>query len=153
MTPQILAIDLGTGATKVAFVSLDGDVIDHDVERHELIFTDDGGVAQDPDGGGKPSRRQLAASSTATQLPDRMSRPLPSTPSGSGTVPVDASGTSLMNAITWLDQRGARYNTRIRDTFRPDPANRAIYDEWFSQFAALSKSNRKIHQYLNREEG
>lgn len=38
---------------------------------------------------------------------------------------------------------------RINQTFRPDPTNRAIYDELYGQFKALYKANKGIHAKLN----
>lgn len=38
---------------------------------------------------------------------------------------------------------------RIDQTFRPNPANRAIYDELYGQFKALYKANKGIHAKLN----
>ncbi len=39
---------------------------------------------------------------------------------------------------------------RIRNTFEPDPANRAIYDELFAEFQELYRKNRKTFARLNR---
>ena len=38
---------------------------------------------------------------------------------------------------------------RIRQTFRPHPANRKIYDELFDVFVKIYKQNRKIFKRLN----
>lgn len=37
----------------------------------------------------------------------------------------------------------------IAATYRPDPANRAIYDELFDEFTNLYKANKPIHRRLN----
>jgi xylulokinase len=113
MSSLILAIDLGTGGPKVALVSLDGDVVDHDHERNELILTSDGGIEQDPDlwwqaivtaTGKLISRYPGDATDIQAVAVDAQ---------WFGTVPVDSSGQHLMNAIIWLDQRGGRYNSQL----------------------------------------
>ena len=45
----VLAIDLGTGGPKTAYVSLAGQVIDHEHRRVEMRVLDDGGAVEDPD--------------------------------------------------------------------------------------------------------
>jgi xylulokinase len=64
-------------------------------------------------------------------------------------------GAAFLASIA-LGQASAEHlaaKVRIQDTFRPQPANRAIYDELSGQWSALYKRNRKIHQHLNRERG
>ncbi len=41
----------------------------------------------------------------------------------------------------------------IRETFRPDPANRRIYDELFGEFLAFYRRNRRAWARLNAGEG
>ncbi len=38
----------------------------------------------------------------------------------------------------------------VRATFRPDPDNRAVYDELFAEFVNLYKQTKAIHKRLNR---
>ena len=42
-----LSIDLGTGGPKVGLVSLDGEVLDHELHSVETTYTSDGGATQD----------------------------------------------------------------------------------------------------------
>ena len=37
----------------------------------------------------------------------------------------------------------------VANTYQPNPANRAIYDELFQEFLAIYESNRKIYSRLN----
>jgi xylulokinase len=39
---------------------------------------------------------------------------------------------------------------QIANTYKPNPANRKIYDELFREFLNIYKSNKKIYQRLNR---
>jgi xylulokinase len=104
----ILAIDLGTSGPKVALVSPAGEIVDSDSEETNITFLPDGGAEQDPENwwsaivraAGKVVGRQagrvasVGAVSCTTQY--------------STTVAVDANGRPLMNAINWMDTRGAR---------------------------------------------
>jgi len=45
----VLAVDLGTGAPKVALVSTDGDIVGHEFEKTDLLLLPGGGAEQDPD--------------------------------------------------------------------------------------------------------
>jgi len=109
----ILAVDLGTSGPKVALVSIDGEVIDHDFEKTPILLLPDGGAEQRPEDWWR-------AIKTATQrLLDRGSVPATSvaavklTTQWSGTVAVDRDGQPLMNAIIWMDARGAPYVAEI----------------------------------------
>ncbi|MFQ5676336.1 MAG: FGGY-family carbohydrate kinase [bacterium] len=109
----ILAIDLGTSGPKVALVSTEGKIVDHEVEKTGLLVFEDGGVEQNPDDWwnaiiratrqllkrGLVSKQDIAAISCTTQW--------------SGTVAVDRRGQPLMNAISWMDSRGAPEVQRI----------------------------------------
>ncbi len=104
---HVLAIDLGTGGPKVALVDMDGTITGHEFEATELILGDGGKAEQDP-------HDWWRAIDTATvRLLDRELIPrdeveaVAVTSQWSGTVAVDADGEALMNAIIWMDSRGA----------------------------------------------
>ncbi|MCX7993656.1 MAG: FGGY-family carbohydrate kinase [Fimbriimonadales bacterium] len=104
---MILALDLGTTAVKAAIVSTQGALLAWDSEPQSLIFTPDGGVEQDPcvwwDTLTRLVQRLLQ---NAPELRDSI-RAVCCTGQWSGTVPVDAQGEPLGNAIIWMDTRGA----------------------------------------------
>jgi xylulokinase len=103
----ILAIDLGTSGPKTALISVYGEVLDSEFQETPVILLPGGGAEQDPEGWwqaimatskkvltkGLVSPEDIAAVSVTTQW--------------SGTVPVDKDGRNLMNAIIWMDCRGA----------------------------------------------
>ncbi len=103
----ILAVDLGTSGCKAALVSARGRVLHWHFCPVETILLSNGGAEQAPDAWWRAfleasravlnhadlSRGQVVAICCSTQ--------------GEGTVPVDASGNALMNAILWMDSRGA----------------------------------------------
>jgi xylulokinase len=107
MTDHILAIDLGTGGPKVALVDGSGRVVAHEVETTGVILEPHGGAEQDP-------AAWWAAITTAVHrlvaaAPDKAARlaGVSVTSQWCGTVPVDAHGEPIGNAIIWMDSRGA----------------------------------------------
>jgi xylulokinase len=109
----ILAIDMGTSGPKVALVSTDGFVVGFEFEPIELVLLPEGGAEQDPD-------NWWAAISRATQRVIAKSKiskddiiAVCCTTQWSGTVPVDQDGNHLMNAIIWMDSRGAKHLKEI----------------------------------------
>jgi xylulokinase len=108
----VLTLDLGTSGAKVAVCSATGHVLGWEFEPVPLLLTPDGGAEQAPDawwrafvtaaqrllGRGLVSRRSVFALCCSAQ--------------GEGTVAVDAAGQPLMNAILWMDMRGAAHLRR-----------------------------------------
>jgi xylulokinase len=110
---HLLAVDLGTSAVKVALVSARGEIADADVEPTSTTTLPDGGVEQSPE------HWWLAIAAGARRLVERGAVP-PERIVGvnidahwSGTVPVDRELRPLMNAIIWMDARGAAQARRI----------------------------------------
>ncbi len=104
---HVLAVDLGTSGVKVALITIEGRVTAWESEPVALHVLPGGGAEQRPDdwweglvaAAGRLLRsrpaaaREIAAVCCSTQ--------------GEGTVPVDRGGRPLMNAILWMDMRGA----------------------------------------------
>ena len=112
-TDIILAIDLGTSGPKVALVTPAGEVLGWERESLASHFLPDGGVEQDPEEWWRTicqATRKLLARALA---PVESIVALVVTAQWSGTVAVDGSGRHLMNAITWMDARGAPYVQQI----------------------------------------
>lgn len=110
--PHILAIDLGTSGPKVALVAATGEVVACEVEPVELLLLPGGGAEQRPADWWAAicaaSRRLLGA---APVDPAAIAG-VACTAQWSGTVAVDAAGAPLMNALIWMDSRGAPYIRR-----------------------------------------
>ncbi len=115
IAPHILAIDLGTSGPKVALVSVDGAVLDCVFEPTTLHLFADGGAEQDPHDWWRAivagSRRLMG------QHPEAAAEvvAVAVTAQWSGTVPVDRAGAPAMNAMIWMDSRGAPH---IAELFR-----------------------------------
>ena len=99
MTRNILAIDLGTSALKVALVSTAGEVVASEQETHQVRLLPGGGAEQDPrhwwDLITKASSRLMARGT----VPPESVAAVACTAQWSGTVPVDEQGQPLRDAI------------------------------------------------------
>jgi xylulokinase len=108
--PQyVLAIDLGTGGPKVALVSTDGAIVAHEFEKNELLLLPGGGVEQDPDDWWRAITTAAKRLLSRNLVPAERIVAISCGTQWAGTVAVDRNGQHLMNAIIWLDSRGAKY--------------------------------------------
>jgi xylulokinase len=109
----ILAIDLGTSGPKVALFSTRGALVGSEFEETQLFLLPEGGAEQSPDDWwvaiGKAAKKVLGRNLVANEKIEAIAI----TGQWSGTVPVDSGGHALMNAIIWMDSRGAAYIDRI----------------------------------------
>jgi xylulokinase len=105
--PVTLAVDHGTSAMKVALVDDGGRVLGFESEPMALLVGADGAAEQVPDAwwaGFLGAARRLLAREL---VPRAAIRAVCCSTQGEGTVPVDRDGRALMNAILWMDMRGA----------------------------------------------
>ena len=109
----ILAIDHGTSGAKTAIVSTKGQVIDWEFQEVPLHLFEGGAAEQDP------ADWWDAIITTSKKLIDKKKVPpedivgICNTSQWSGTVPVDKDGNHLMNAILWMDTRGAAITRKL----------------------------------------
>jgi xylulokinase len=103
----ILAIDHGTSGAKTAIVSTKGKIMDWVFEEVPLYLGEGGKAEQDP------AEWWAAIKKTIKNVIDKGTVPVEDivgicdTSQWSGTVAVDKDGNNLMNAIIWMDTRGA----------------------------------------------
>jgi xylulokinase len=111
----ILAIDLGTSGVKSAVVSWRGEVVDSEFKQTTLLLLPNGGAEQSPsewwDAILDTAKRVLARA----PIPRENVAAVSCTTQWSGTVAVGEDGVHLMNAIIWMDSRGAGYIRDITD--------------------------------------
>ncbi|MBN2159998.1 MAG: FGGY-family carbohydrate kinase [Spirochaetes bacterium] len=113
----VLALDHGTSGCKVALVTIHGSVVDFDSEGTPISFLPGGGAEQDPadwwNAFLKSAKRLLKRN------PDLVPRVESVCVSStfSSTVAVGRDGTPLMNSLTWMDARGARYIRELAGGF------------------------------------
>jgi xylulokinase len=115
--PLILAIDLGTSGPKVALFTVHGSFLAGATEAVHLIFQPENGVEQDP----REWWSAICAASrrVLSEVPGAAERVVGvgATTHWSGTVPLGADGEPLMNAILWMDARGARHVRQVTGGF------------------------------------
>ncbi len=103
----VLAFDHGTSGVKTAIVDTRGRVVDMAFQDTPIYYSSDGGAEQDPQDWWE------AMLLTATKLVQRKTVPpeqiaaIGISSTFSSTVAVDKNGQHLMNALTWMDSRGA----------------------------------------------
>lgn len=106
---HILSIDLGTSGCKVGLVSITGKVAAWAFRPVPLVVVDTNGAEQDPfkwwNAFIEASRDVLGQNA----VPRENIVAICSSTQGEGTIAVDRDGNVLMNAVIWLDMRGARY--------------------------------------------
>ena len=107
-----LSIDLGTGGPKVGVVSLDGEIIVHEIRHVPTHYDDRGGATQDA-----ALWWTLIKESASRLLEDpRVDRKVVVAVAITGqyasTVPVDERGEPVGECVTWLDTRGGAYSRR-----------------------------------------
>ncbi len=109
----ILAIDLGTSGPKTALVTTDGTIVCHTFEPTPLTLLPDGGAEQNPADWWRAVTAAARRVMAEAAIPPESVAGVACTAQWSGTVAVNADGEPLMNAIIWMDSRGAPYIKQI----------------------------------------
>jgi xylulokinase len=107
--PYILAIDLGTSGCKVGIVSVTGDVVAWAFRPVPLLVVDKIGAEQKPDAWWTAFIEAAREAIAAMPIGRDEIVAVCTSSQGEGTVAVDKGGNVLMNAVIWLDMRGARF--------------------------------------------
>lgn len=113
MDKYILAVDHGTSGVKCALMTTRGQLIGHASRETPLILLPDGGAEQDPDAWWNAflvSAKELVDKGLVS--PENIAGICVSA-QWSTTVAVDKDGNHLMNAISWLDTRGAPHIKKV----------------------------------------
>jgi len=110
----LLGLDVGTTATKALLFDLAGNIVASASYPYDLIMPCSGWVEQDPEdlwrGVVETSRAVLSRVSTK----DRILAVSQSSQAGT-TIPADAEGRPVCNAISWMDQRAGQQAQRVRE--------------------------------------
>jgi xylulokinase len=111
----VLAIDLGTGGPKVALVSNRGNVLAHATKDIPVRFLPGGVAENDPREWWNAivGLARKCISDSNISVDDVVS--VSCTTQWSVTVPVDKDGEPVMNAVSWMDTRGAKYCRALSD--------------------------------------
>jgi len=111
----VLAIDLGSGGPKAAIVSENGSIVAHAREPIATIFVPGDGAEQNPDEWWQAVTKAVRAALSQSQVDPEKIVAVSCTGQWSVTVPVDRDGAPLMNAVHWMDARGAPHTQAITD--------------------------------------
>jgi len=113
----VIAIDVGTSTTKVGLVDQDGNVIARVSQRYETHFSSNGGAEQDPNEWWQAVSNGVKKIIKDTRVTPDQIIAIGTTSQWSVTVAVDEQANPLMNAISWMDTRGGKYNAEIMKGF------------------------------------
>jgi xylulokinase len=113
----VLAIDLGTGGPKVALVEDSGRVVAAAVRQNAMHIYPGGGAEQDAHEWWRSVRDAAREVVREAGVPKKSILAVGVTSQWSVIVPVDEDGEPLMNAVSWLDTRGAPYTRRVSAGF------------------------------------
>ena len=108
----VLAIDLGSGGPKVAVVSKRGEILSHARESVGTLFVVGGGAEQNPHDWWRAVDQAVTLALSQPQIDRSRIVAVSCTGQWSVIAPVDATGQPLMNAIHWMDSRGAPIRRR-----------------------------------------
>ncbi len=109
----VLAIDLGTGAVKTALVSSQAEVVAPASRDIAMLHLPGGGAEQDPDQWWSATCEAARETLERAAVPRERVLAVKCTTQWAVTVPVDAGGQALCNAISWMDTRGGPYARRV----------------------------------------
>jgi xylulokinase len=109
----VLALDMGSGSVKSALVSRGGELAGTGFEAIKTVLKPGGGAEQNPDEWWTAAVRAARSALAAGAVPPEQVRAVACTTAWSITVPVDAGGRPLANALTWMDTRGGPHNRAL----------------------------------------
>ena len=112
---RVFTIDLGTSGPKVALFTMIAELIDLEFEPVKLYLLPGGGAEQDPREWWQAIVRAARRLNARNRSEACRVSVVSCTGQWSGTVAVDCFGEPLMNAIIWMDMRGAPYVKKISD--------------------------------------
>ncbi len=112
---SVLAIDLGSGGPKVAVVSEHGAILAHARGTVSTLFVDGGGAEQNPRDWWQAVDQAVTTVLSQPNVDRGRIVAVSCTGQWSVTAPVDARGEPLMNAVHWMDSRGAPDTAALTD--------------------------------------
>jgi xylulokinase len=109
----VLAIDLGTGGPKIGLVNQKGQVVSSVTAPVQLFFLPGGGAEHDPIEWWSTITTCIKKVIRESRVPPDAIIAVGVTSMWSVILPVDEQGNPLMNVLSWMDKRGARYNRQL----------------------------------------
>ncbi len=112
---SVLAIDLGSGGPKVAVVTEHGEILTHARRSVSTLFVDGGGAEQDPLDWWRAVDQAVTTVLSQPQVDRSRIVAVSCTGQWSVIAPVGSDGQPLMNAVHWMDSRGAPDTQALTD--------------------------------------
>ncbi len=113
----VLSLDLGSSGMKIAIVSEMGDVVARRYEPYGFIMLPDGGAEQDADMWWSVSMKASKQLIIESRLTPEQIVGICCDSQYFLTVPVNEHAEPLMNAVSWMDTRGGKYNQQLMKGF------------------------------------
>jgi xylulokinase len=113
----VLALDLGSSGLKTAIVSDQGKIVAKCYEPYEIIMLPDGGAEQDAILWWKLALKSSKKVITDSNINPQHIVAICCDSQYSLIVPVDEEAKPVMNAISWMDSRGGKYNLKMMRGF------------------------------------
>jgi xylulokinase len=111
----VLAIDMGSSSVKAALVSSRGEIAGSGLESVDIFLLPGGGAEQDPEQWWRAAITAAKSALSTAAVPAERISAVVCTTQWAVTVPVDAGGQAISNALSWLDTRGGRYSRAASD--------------------------------------
>lgn len=105
----ILAVDHGTSGMKTALCTMHGEILGWEFVKTPIYLFDDGGAEQDPDEWWDAFTKSSKSLLDKGLVPRDHVAAISVSSMWGCTVPLSENGDHLMNAISWMDSRGAPY--------------------------------------------
>ena len=113
----VLTLDIGSSGLKTAIVSEQGDVVARAYEAYDIIRLPDGGAEQDADLWWQLSMKSARQVISESGVPAEQIVGICCDSQYFLTVPVNEQAEPIMNAVSWMDTRGGKYNRALMKGF------------------------------------
>ncbi|RCX19980.1 xylulokinase [Anaerobacterium chartisolvens] len=113
----LLGLDLGTTGCKSIIFNPEGGIVSQAYIEYSLIYTPEGYIEQDADLWWRLAKEAIKEAILKSGIAPGEITALSVSSQGIAFVPVDESGNTLGNAISWLDTRAGGETCQIRDIF------------------------------------
>lgn len=111
----MIGIDIGTTSTKAALFHINGELVDTAFAHYPLYTPQISAAEQDPDEIFQAVIQTIAQIMTKNNLDPSHIHFVSFSAAMHSIIPIDASGTPLMNALTWADNRSEHYAKHLSE--------------------------------------
>ena len=149
----LLGVDLGTTGCKSMVFDLDGNILGEHYIEYDLIFTPEG-IEQDANEWWENVKTAIKTAIKEADIDGRKVLGLSASSQGISFVPLDKSGNTLMNAISWYDTRATEEAAQIKADYDNyeifSRTGRQISSLVFPQVMWLKKHRPEIYEKTHK---